>query len=550
NRALTLAAGDEHRGPLAASLAALLEFLEADRVAVAWMDDLDPSIPHPHVVVDLLGDRPRRGVVRSVLIDAWESGIPGFVDLPDASDVPGVSGSLVTVALGSDGQRAWFLVVEGPRRGAALSTEQADRLAYTAGELASALLHPKAGPLFPVWMPAAQGDRTGDGYHHWGLRFRLLRLVHGVIAEGLAPDPELLRQRCQGLADEVEVFADSSEGACWSRLLATVGEEGWQALPAVLMEWAGEVASEGELPLAIEICRAAYSSCVLLGDAAAGARAAAQLGQTHRNAGDWDASERSYGRAVAIARSVGDLEREALVLDGWSNTLRVRGRFPDSRVRLREALDVAKRSGSGYAVGSVHHSMMTLAAQCGCHDDALEHGWAAIEGYDTLRDRLRALVTLGGHLLEIGHGDLAERAFEAALEHLQEPYFRLFALDGHAHAAALLGDAALYEERSRVLEREDWRPGGPDFTGQVYLYRGRAWDRLGDRARARIWFERALAWCEEHGLAGTLFAAQAGLDRLDSNEPPEPPGDSLEPATAWTLASRLDRVGSTLAGVS
>jgi tetratricopeptide (TPR) repeat protein len=317
-----------------------------------------------------------------------------------------------------------------------------------------------------------------------------------------------------------------------------------------MLRWAERVGEDGELSLAIEILRTAFETSVLLGDAIAGGLMAAKLGRLHRNAGEWDPSETWYRKALDIARAAGDLEREALALDGWSSTLRVRGRFPDSRLRVRQALEVATRSGSGHAVGSVQHSLMTLAAQSGQVGEALEHAWAAVEGYDTLRDRLRALVMLGGFLLEIGEGALAERAYEAAVERVTEPYYRLFALDGYAHAAALQGDRSAYEARTKVLEAEDWRPGGPDFAGQVYLYRGRAWDRLGDPEKARRWFERTLEWCETHGLAGTLFAAQAALDRLDASEPPEGTDGSLEPSAARALAGRLDRVGAALAAVS
>jgi tetratricopeptide (TPR) repeat protein len=249
---------------------------------------------------------------------------------------------------------------------------------------------------------------------------------------------------------------------------------------------------------------------------------------------------------------VEDPEAEAVALDGWANTLRVKGAFPAARRRLMQALDLARTAGSDYALGSVHQSLMTVAALAGETGAALEHGWASVEAYATARDQLRALVTVAGLLLELDEARLAEQAYQVALEHLEEPYFRLFALDGYAHAAALQGDRQLYEARSIRLDQEDWRVGGPDFEGQVYLYRGRAWEQLGKPARARSWFERALALAESHGLAKTLFEAQGGLDRLNRGAVAGPPAspERLTATAAASMVGRLERVDRRLAGAT
>jgi tetratricopeptide (TPR) repeat protein len=376
----------------------------------------------------------------------------------------------------------------------------------------------------------------------------VFRFVRFILSDDLAPDPEEVLERAERLLESIACWNDA-ESESWTRIVESARNDDLDALRDACMTVGGSLASQGELESGIEALAIAYDLSVALGDAEGGAETARRLGRAHRNAGRWDDSESWYGCSVSLAQVLDDAEREAIALDGWANTARVRGAFPAARRHLDRALGLARRSGSGYAMGSVHQGLMTLSALAGEHGSALDHGWSAVEAYETERDQLRALVTVAGLLLELEEADLAERAYSVALRHLQEPYFRLFALDGHAHAAALRGDREVYEERSRQLDAEDWRVGGPDFEGQVHLYRGRAWQHLGALDLARTSYMHALAFAESHGLTKTLFEVQGRLDQLDASHPAATTA-RLDHGTTAAMAGRLERVDRLLAGAS
>ncbi len=550
---LALLEFDARRMRLASQLADLLGRVGGDRGVLAWVDEFDPVAPRAHIVVDLLRDRPRRELELAPLLDAWDRGVPGILDLPEAPR-PGrtTPGSLAVVSLGSDGRRAWFALVEGSHPRKPFSTALVDELAFRSGAIAGELLHPEDGEAFAGWGALAGAAGSGDpaSGERSTVRFMVLRFLRSALADDLVPDPETLDERIDLLGDEVEPWRDDPEGAVWARVLDAVAHRHLDELESACHDLGAQTADAGEHGAAVEAYRAAHELAVAVGDVDGAGRAARSLGRTHRNVGAWDESESWYTTAVSLARVAGDLEAEAVAVDGWANTLRVKGAFPRARRLHVRALDLARRSGSAYAVGSAHHSLLTLSAMTGDRDQAVEHGWAAVESYAEPRDQLRALVSVAAALVEAGDAEVAERAYAVALRHVVEPYYHLFALDGYAHAAALQGDRQAYLERTAALDAVDWRPGGPDFEGQVYLYRGRAWAHLGEPVEARRWFRRALDFSEAQGLSQTLFAAQDGLDTLDAGHAPaarQPvSGDARSRARAF---DRLERADRRLAGV-
>jgi len=122
---------DPARGGLLARLVEVAEWTGSERVAVVWIDEYGPGLVHPHVVLDLLADRPRRRFSPDPLQKAWEYGIPG------AYDGTGDSGtdlsSTFAIALGSDGSRAWFLVADSISPRPAFGGPVRDRLMFLAG---------------------------------------------------------------------------------------------------------------------------------------------------------------------------------------------------------------------------------------------------------------------------------------------------------------------------------------------------------------------------------------------------------------------------------
>jgi tetratricopeptide (TPR) repeat protein len=271
----------------------------------------------------------------------------------------------------------------------------------------------------------------------------------------------------------------------------------------------------GELEGALEAFRSGYWVAAFAGEASVALDAARYLARSLRRAGRWDDSERWYAQAVEVARLVGDVGGEALALDGQAATLRARGNVRAAARVLDEALDAARRSDNAHALGSVHQQLMTLAHLSGRGGDAIQHGWASVQAFDSRRDQLRALVSLAGILLDLGAVEVAEEAYALALERVEEGYFRAFALEGHAHAAALRGDRAEYERRYQRVQSEAWAAGGVDFQAQARLYRGRAYRALGDLDEARAWFRDAQAFAEEKGLNAYVFQAEEAIRTVD-----------------------------------
>lgn len=551
---LALMAYDPRRQRLATQLADLLGRIGGDRAALAWVDEFDTDVARAHIVVDLIRDEPRRQVDLAPILEAWDRGVPGVVDLPQVRlGDRATQGSIAVVSLGSDGRRAWFAVVEGTYRRAPLSSELIDELTFRTGAMAGALLHPEVGLAFDGWGTFGLGadHPEGDIPERTLVRLMVLRFLRALASDDFVMHADELEERVDLLGDELRGWGDDLEGALWRHIVDAGGVGDLDALGRACLELGERLAGTGELDSALEAYRVAYEAAVMRGDADGGCFIARRLGRAHRNAGSWNNSERWYRAAQSVAQAVDDPQAEAVTLDGLASTQRVKGALPAARRTLARALELAERSGSGYALGSVHHGLMTLAAIAGETEGAVEHGWSAVEKYEDPRDQLRALVSVAGLLLESGEGTLAEQTYEVILRHVEEPYYRLFALDGYAHSAALRGNRAEYLSRCESLEAEDWRAGGPDFEGQVYLYRGRAWEKFGERRKAREWFQRALDFSEGHRLTATLFAAQEGLDRLEETMAAPAAHQPSESGVGPTesILDRIERADRRLAGV-
>jgi hypothetical protein len=128
-----------------------------------------------------------------------------------------------------------------------------------------------------------------------------------------------------------------------------------------------------------------------------------------------------------------------------------------------------------------------------------------------------------------------------ALQRVEEGYYRAFALEGYAHAAALRGDRALYERRYERVSNEAGAAGGIDFQAQARLYRGRAYQALGDEHEARRWFVEAMDFAQAQGLNTYVFQAEQSLKALEDGRV-EPVRDPDIPAP-WNRTLDVVRGG-------
>ena len=135
--AKSLCGASESRLALLTHVAESAAITGADRAAIVWVDEYGPGLVHPHVVLDLRSDQPRRSFAAEPLRRAWELGVPGALDEPGTYTMH----SSLAVALGSDGTRAWFLDAESPASRATLVTEPRERSMFLAGECSAVVLH-------------------------------------------------------------------------------------------------------------------------------------------------------------------------------------------------------------------------------------------------------------------------------------------------------------------------------------------------------------------------------------------------------------------------
>ena len=103
----SLCRADSGKKALLAHLVDVSRITGADRAAIVWVDEYGPGMVHPHVVLDLVSDRPRRSFALEPLRRAWDTGVPGvFCQADDGTATLDRIPWTMAVALGSDGSRA------------------------------------------------------------------------------------------------------------------------------------------------------------------------------------------------------------------------------------------------------------------------------------------------------------------------------------------------------------------------------------------------------------------------------------------------------------
>ena len=115
-RALVLHGNEPDRSAVLHNLWRAVTMIGADRGGVVWLDEYGPGLAHPHTVLDLGADRPRRVFSPLPLRAAWETRVPGLLDLARTDRRwerlgDGIA-SACCIALGSDGPRSWFIVLD------------------------------------------------------------------------------------------------------------------------------------------------------------------------------------------------------------------------------------------------------------------------------------------------------------------------------------------------------------------------------------------------------------------------------------------------------
>lgn len=568
-RAVALHLAEPDRSRILVHLARAVDRLAGDRGAVVWIDEYGPGIVHPHVVLDLASDVPRRDFPVELFERSWEDGVPGFVDEPDleAGGEPSTSGrSRAAVSLGSDGVRCWFLVVESLAPRQPLGPDDVEKLLFLAGECAGIVLHadlaedePRSGPA--SWrvlqdVVASGGTSASDDVEVSG-RFLVLRGVRSVVEDELAVERDALEGQIEGIRRELEPTSpDSAEASHWMDVLAALHREDWSSLGERLLGLGRSAENRQHWHGAGEAYGLARRVAAAVGAVDTALEAARALGRVQRKRGDWEGAIRWFETAAESARMVGDTDRTARAIESVATVHINRGGLPAARRLLEEAWRVAERGSRPRTKGAVLHSMMTVAHTEGRLRDAVRMGWRSVRAYDDVEDRLAALTALGGVFLEGRELRAAERAFQIVLSRVRDRVFELYARAGLALVAAHRGDRRRFEDGLAELERAGFSTAPPELRAEVLLEIGDGYLALRDEEETRRWYRRSLETAEAHDLSEYVIRAEEAIVRLDRQ------ADTGEEATTATdlpllpqeelaeirgglgvLEAELDRVG-------
>jgi tetratricopeptide (TPR) repeat protein len=531
---------DPQRAHLYQHLARVATLLSSDRAAIVWVDEYGPGMAHPFVVVDLLSDRPRRAFSLEVFRRAWEDGVPGVFETHGAPSFRGDGPAWsVAVALGSDGTRSWFLVSDAVAGVPPLTAPVRERLLFLAGECSAVVLHRdldaggaededgvRRAPRFAGWpiLQDIEGREDDEAEsRRIALRFIVARLPRLLVDDDLTIPAERFREQADRARQEVvqdDFTKDAGpERALWYDLLDAYQDADMGRLGRALIALGAAVEARSHHFGAIEMYRTAYEIFAATADVDGAVDAARFSGRVFRRLARWDEAVRWYGVAREVAEAGGRADKVALSMSGAANVHRDRGNLPAARAVLLEAAPVAESSGASQARGNVYLGVAAVDHLAGALDDAVAWGWKAVEAFEgpeDADDRVVALATLGGILMDMGDLDAAGDAWTCVRALSPHEFYRLYAVDALGHLAALRGDGTAFAALSAEADAMEWAGGAPSARAEILLYRGLSHRALGDPDRARSYLQKAVAFAEEHGFSRTLFKAEAALDALEA----------------------------------
>lgn len=522
--ARTIHRADRSRLALVDHLGEIADLTGSDRVAVVWIDEYGPGLVHPHVVLDLLSDRPRRVFAVDPLQKAWDLGIPGAFD--DALGEP----ATFAVALGSDGARGWFVVADSVTRRSPVGEEWRNRLMFLAGECSAVVLHrdlevpepEESGRAFAGWhfLQDLEGHED-DTFRSEvvGRRFEIGRLVRNLVEEDLCLGADR-RDELAGRAArsmELESGETTGEEEALRDVLEAFATGDLEALARATIS-AGDAAERMDHVFgALELQKCAFEIGAALSDPDLTVRAARAQGRILRRRGLWEEADHWYGIALDIAERAEIWEMIARTRAGLGLIHKERGDYDGARSRFEHALEAARTAGDPDATASIHHDLMSLEWVVDRLPEAARHGWRAVNTYRSESGRVRCLAGFATILRELGDWDAAEDAYTVVAGTSDEVYYRVYAHDGLAYMAALRGDADLFDRRAAECDALGWEDGPRSAKAEILYYRGLSYRLLERGDEARAWLERARDFAEEHGFSRVLADARSALAESDAS---------------------------------
>jgi len=519
------------RSALLGHLVSAASITGADRAAVVWVDEYGAGLVHPHVVLDLLADRPRRAFSADTLKRAWELGVPAALDEPSSPTAERPSS--VSVALGSDGTRAWFLVTESLAPRSLLDAGSRGRIMFLAGECSALVLHRDLDAMvgkgsddaensqarfagWPVLRDMEGRDDDEAGSARISKRFVVARLARMLVDDDLTLPADRIADQVRRARDEIssaDPHADR-ETHLWFALLDAFESMQMDEIASILVNLGEEAEAEGHHNGALELYGCAYAIAAAVGLPVAAIDAARLSGRVYRRRAEWDESRVWYGAARLIAAEVGLEDRLARTMAGLASIDRERGNLPAARNGLLDALPIAASSGDADTLGAIYHDLLSVEQDAGDLPAALEYGWLAVTSFVSADAKVRGLASLAGALVEAGEYQPAEDAWMVVAHQAKQNYYKVFGWDALAYLAALRQDGEAFDIRAARCDALGWESGQPAAKSQILYFRGLSCRELGRLDDAQRWLERAVEFSGEGGYGRVLFLAEDALGSL------------------------------------
>lgn len=301
---------------------------------------------------------------------------------------------------------------------------------------------------------------------------------------------------------------DSTETAHLSGLVQAAADafraRNVQLVAPALLAYAHYLEDELRLPEALDV----LETTLRVGGAALGSgdRIATRLrvARVLRKLNAFDAAERAYDAAGALAAASGDRHSELLSRIGRAQAARGRGNLFDARRSYEAILVDAEYIGDHDAQARAHQEIAVVLSTQGQPADAIPHEWRAFQLYEDELSRMRVLSDLGIMLLMVGEVEGAERALReivrrgASQDVVDNAFVELM------HCASYRRDRVGFERwRERCEVRRDNMPA--NILADFYLKAAIGRARFGQFDRADSLGRTALKIAEDAGLHEFAF---------------------------------------------
>lgn len=553
---------DPNRRAVLAHLAEIADLSGGDRVAAVWLEEYGEGLVHPHVVLDLSSERPRRTFSPDSLREAWELGVPGVREHAVLSAAKPAATTLA-ISLGSDGARTWFIVAEAVRGRATLDARARERVMFLAGECAAIVLHreldlaaagaPTPRSAFPGWqiledLEGREGDEAES--RRIAQRFIVGRLARMLVEDDLALPLDRARERVRRAREELDrqLPTDDPEVQGWNRVLSALERGCHEELASALVGLGDTVEARGHGHGALELYRCAYEIAAAIGEARSAVDAARLAGRLLRRRAEWDEARSWFETAHGIAAAAGMHDLAAKAFVGLAGIKKETGNLPAAREGLRHALALAEASGDPGTIALVHHAFLGVEQVAGNLEEALKHGWLAAATYPSEDEKLRCLASLAGTLADYGDREAAEDAWSVVAVTAKDTYYRVFAHDALAYLGALRGDPEAFRRHARACDLLGWENGPHSAKAEILYYRGLSYRALGQHKLAKEWLERAVAFAEEYRFGRILILAEEALKTSARHTAPQttaPAPSAPREVREGLRAMRRELAGST-----